>query len=114
VPTTKARRRPRQAGQAGPQGMTARKAAPPKPPPDGWSVSYEIKVNGRHVTPGTELSIDGGDGRYLFTKYVETAAGRRWIDAKDSEGRFVSFKVDRVGTVHRINRTRANGKAAAK
>ena len=86
--------------------MTARKPAAAKPWPDGWTVSYEITVNGRHVEPGTELTLIGGGGRYRFEKHVRTAADAVWIDAMGPTGRFRSFRPDQVDTVHRIKRTR--------
>jgi hypothetical protein len=103
VPPTKARRRAR---QGGPQGMTNRKAAPARPWPDHWTVSYEITVNRRQVEPGTELTLVGGGGRYRFIKHVKVDEYHEWIDAMGPTGRFKSFRPNQVDTVHRIKRTR--------
>jgi hypothetical protein len=75
-----------------------------------WEIKTEIQVNGRNVTPNTELSISGERGRFRFIKYVNTGEAE-WIDVwggpKKSEN-WRSFRLDRIKTVHYKNRTDAN------
>jgi hypothetical protein len=75
-----------------------------------WEIKTEIQINGRNVTPNTELSISGERGRFRFIKYVNTGEAE-WIDVwggpKKSES-WRSFRPDRVKTVHFKNRTDAN------
>jgi hypothetical protein len=70
----------------------------------GWTVSYQIKIHGRDVSLGTELSSPGR-GRLRFVAHVRTAAGVEWINCLGPTG-FCSVRPDRVATVHRINKTR--------
>lgn len=81
-----------------------RKVEPVIPP--GWEISYEAKVNGRILTPGTEVSIRGERGRFRFKRRVVTPKAE-WLDFIGG-GRFRSFVPERVKTVHRLNRTREN------
>jgi len=86
---------------------------------EGWIVETEIKVNGRTMTPGTEVSIQvqNGEGlwrkipgRYRFVKRVTTDKAS-WLDfvgGKDGHAAFRSFSEDQVKTVHRISKTREN------
>jgi hypothetical protein len=41
------------------------------PLPVHWVVADSVKVNGRFITPGTELRIAGERGRFKFERYVE-------------------------------------------
>lgn len=81
----------------------------PAPRPADWVESDEVTINGRTVTPGTELSIRGERGRFRFLRHV-ARPGRavEWIDVwggpKGSE-HLRSFRPDRVRTVHRIPTT---------
>jgi hypothetical protein len=78
--------------------------------PAHWLVDDHIVVNGRHVVPGTELSIRGESGRFRFIKYVYTGSAE-WIDVvggKKGVSTFRSFRPDRVKTVHWKNKTREN------
>lgn len=77
--------------------------------PEGWVITTECVINGRHVTPGTECSIKGERGRFRFIKSVTNAAGSTWLDfyGPDRSG-YRSFSPDRVTRVHRIERTREN------
>jgi hypothetical protein len=75
-----------------------------------WVISDSIQINGRSVTLGTELSIVGESGRFRFIKHVKTP-DVEWIDViggKKGHEMWRSFGLDRVKTVHRINRTRTN------
>jgi hypothetical protein len=75
-----------------------------------WVITTEIQINGRKVSPNTELKIAGERGRFRFIKHVNTGEAE-WIDVwggtKGSET-WRSFRVDRVKTVHYKNRTNEN------
>lgn len=79
-------------------------------PNDGWVYTTELQVNGRNVSPGTELKITGQRGRFRFIKHVKTETSE-WIDVwggpKGSEN-IRSFHIDRVKRVHYKNQTVAN------
>lgn len=90
--------------------MSRRKVITPSNPLN-WTITTEISINGRIVSPGTELSIKGERGRFRFIQHVVNANGVEWIDVvggKKNYDMFRSFKLDRVKTVHRIARTRKN------
>jgi hypothetical protein len=75
------------------------------PLPVHWVVADSVKVNGRFLTPGTELRIAGERGRFKFERYVNN--GRtEWIDVRTPDGRFRAFDVARVRTVHSTKRLR--------
>jgi hypothetical protein len=83
----------------------------PTPPPD-WIEHLEATVNGRVLTPGTEVSIRGERGRFRFIKRIERPGqGLEWLDfwggPKGAE-QWRSFYPERVKTVHRINKTGKN------
>lgn len=81
------------------------------PHPLGWVVTYETKVNGRLLTPGTEVRLKNRRGRYRFKHLVTTPAGKTWMDfigGKNGYTSWVSVRVSDVRTVHRIKRTRAS------
>lgn len=60
-----------------------------------------MKIHGRNVEKGTELSIDGVRGRMRFLAYVtNTETGVSWLDCVDRDKHFRSFYVDRVKRVH--------------
>lgn len=78
--------------------------------PSDWVVETEISVHGRRMAPGTELSIRGERGRFIFIKRVTTSR-TTWIDVvggTKGHAQWRSFGEDRVRTVHRIAKTRAN------
>lgn len=69
-----------------------------------------IKINGREVTPGTELKIRGERGRFRFMKFVRNGEAE-WIDlwgGPSGREQTRSFRVDRVATVHYKNKTDKN------
>jgi hypothetical protein len=78
-----------------------RKSAP-APLPADWVISTEIQINGRNVTVGTELKINGKRGRFRFIKHVKTDKAE-WIDvwggSKGAE-QWNSFHIDQVKRVH--------------
>lgn len=84
--------------------------------PADWEVTHEAKVNGRILTPGTEVKIRGERGRFRFVKAVRTPTVY-WLDFVGgvSHGRhqikmWRSFAPERVKTVHRIQVTRENNR----
>jgi Na+-transporting NADH:ubiquinone oxidoreductase subunit NqrF len=81
----------------------------PNPNPS-WVETYEIQVNGRNITQGTEVSIRGERGRFRFMKHVKTDTAE-WVDVVGGvKGvkMWRSFRVDRVKTVHRKNKIAEN------
>jgi len=90
--------------------MRRRKKAEPKPRPESWIVERDTKLNGRHVEPGTELTIRDHSGRKIRTKFVELvhndSIGESWmtvteIDRRSGDSlRVRSFDIGRVLTVH--------------
>jgi len=87
--------------------MARRKKSNVNLPPD-WHESFEAEANGRHITPGTEVSIRGERGRFRFMKKVTRDNGREWLDfwggPKGAEA-WRSFSEDRIKRVHRIGKT---------
>ncbi|AHB79610.1 hypothetical protein PBI_VALIDUS_80 [Mycobacterium phage Validus] len=75
----------------------------------------EVVVHGRVLEPGTEVSIRGERGRFRFVKAATTSSGRvtcDFIGPDDNTKCWRSFYPERIKTVHRIARTRANASAA--
>jgi len=72
---------------------------------NGTVVEQAVKINGRHVTQGTEISIKGERGRFRFAGRVTTRSGNTWIDAYGPRGSR-SFDEARVKTVHRKRKGR--------
>lgn len=78
--------------------------------PPSWVVETETEINGRHVTAGTELTIEDSEGRklpgrYRFDKRVlNTANGAEWISViggpKGTDS-WRDFRPGQVRTVHR-------------
>lgn len=71
------------------------------------------RANGRELVPGTEVSIKGKRGRFRFVKESTTSEGKTVLDfvgGTTGHEQWHSFYPDRVKTVHRVNRTRANRK----
>lgn len=69
-----------------------------------------IKINGREVTPGTELKIQGERGRFRFMKFVRNGQAE-WIDVwggPSGREQTRSFRVTRVARVHYKNKTGKN------
>jgi len=78
-----------------------------------WVVSDQIQINGRNVIAGTELSVTGESGRFIFLKHVQTPTVE-WIDVvggSDKYKAFRSFRSDRVKRVHWKNKTRESAKS---
>lgn len=95
---------------------TGANPAPHVPLVKDWTVTTEWSHHGRAVLPGTELKIKGERGRYRFLKHVSRPNGIEWVDViggPSGAEAFRSFRPDRVGTVHRLVKTRANARKAA-
>jgi hypothetical protein len=86
-------------------------------PSAGWTRSETYTANGRSLERGTEVSIRGERGRFRFLLHTVTEKGVEWVDVmggpKGAE-KYRSFRPDRIRTVHRIQRTRANHDATVK
>lgn len=80
------------------------------PHPD-WIKSETIKINGRIVEKGTELSIQGESGRFRFLAHIITPTCE-WIDVIGGKSerykQFRAFRPERVKRVHWKNKTREN------
>lgn len=74
----------------------------------GFVYTDEVQVNGRWLRPGTEFTVTGEKGRFLFLSYVTNRNGVSWIDGRGPNKHFRSFYPDRVKTVHIHKRTRGN------
>ncbi|ASR85277.1 hypothetical protein I5H06_gp27 [Mycobacterium phage SirPhilip] len=74
----------------------------------------EVVVNGKVLEPGAEVSIAGERGRFRFVKSARTSTGRitcDFIGPDDNTKCWRSFYPERIKTVHRLQRTRANAAA---
>ena len=68
--------------------------------PGFFQKSQEIKINGRTVQPGTEITVQG-HGRMIFIEHVtNTKTGAGWIDCVDKNKRIRSFRPEAVKRVH--------------
>ena len=88
-------------------------------PSAGWTRETEIRVNGRVVVPGTEISFRGERGRFRFVERVTTSAGVSWlsvIGGPKGIRTWRAFREERVRTVHtkRQTMTAAEAKALAR
>lgn len=72
---------------------------------NGTVIEHNVKINGRRVERGTEISITGERGRFRFAGRVTTATGNTWINAFGRYGSR-SFDEARVKTVHRKRKGR--------
>lgn len=75
-----------------------------------WVISEKIQINGRWLTAGTEVSITGERGRFMFMKHVQTPTAE-WIDViggPTGHKCWRSFRSDRVKRVHWKNKMRGN------
>jgi hypothetical protein len=70
----------------------------------------EITINGRTVTPNTEISIRGESGRFTFRYSLRPDEVTVWGGDPQYE-KWRTFKIDRVRTVHRKPRLRKNAEA---
>lgn len=100
--------------------IVRRVTRPPRTPPSAATTAPDTLAqsetttqwtfNGRHVEPGTELSIEGERGRFLFRQYVRKG-DKEWIDVFGGQAgheTLRSFRPHRVKTVHRLQKTRSN------
>lgn len=81
-------------------------ASKPTTNPADWVTRTEMTHNGRTITPGTELTIEGVKGRCRFHSLTTTSTST-WITVFDKYGQWRSFDPDRIRTVHRVAKTRA-------
>ena len=63
-----------------------------------------MKINGRHVEPGTELSIHGETGRFVF-RWM-TGDHRTCWGGRTGHEKFRTCPIDKVKTVHSKPKTR--------
>lgn len=87
----------------------ARKRKSAKTPPRwdpsaNWTRSeHFIAESGRHLSPGTEVSIKGERGRFRFVSHTVTDKGVEWIDVVGGPkgcSQWRSFRPDRIKRVH--------------
>jgi hypothetical protein len=67
--------------------------------PAHWDVTEQYTANGRHLVPGTEIKITTESGRFKFMRHVRNG-DIEWIDVRDKDGRFRSFRTNQIKTVH--------------
>lgn len=71
-----------------------------------------MRINGRDVEIGTELSVKGKTGRYVFRGSAQTKTGRTVLDliGPINSGReaFHACYLEDVTRVHRVERKRPN------
>ena len=81
-----------------------RRLATGEDPTGEWVTTTEfIAPNGRHLSPGTEVSITGERGRFRFQRHVVTEKGVEWIDViggPKGSSQWRSFRPDRIKRVH--------------
>lgn len=80
---------------------------------DSFHCEPVVRVHGRDLEPGTEVSITGERGRFRFVRATTTSAERIVLDFIGGQAGhecWRSFYPERVKTVHRINRTRRNAR----
>lgn len=92
-------RKPRRSG-----GKVARTLTPHVDPSAGWTrTAHWVAPSGRHVDPGTELSIRGERGRFRFVEHVRTDRDVEWISVVGGPKGVITFRAfapDRIKTVH--------------
>lgn len=83
-----------------------------------WTVTDVTRINGRHVTPGTELAIRGERGRFRFVKHVtHEVTGKAWVDVyggPKGHETLRSFYVTRIRAVRNTRTMRPVAGRAAK
>jgi hypothetical protein len=62
---------------------------------------HEVKINGRNVRHGQEITVEGIRGRSVFLRRVTTPSGRTWIDILTSRDFMRSVHEDKITRVHR-------------
>lgn len=84
-------------------------------PSADWTRHDVVRVHGRILAKGTEVSIKGERGRFRFLGAVTTPSGAYWLDfIGGSKGvvMFRAFRPEQIKRVHIRAKTRANhGKA---
>lgn len=72
----------------------------------------DMKINGRDVEIGTELSVRGKRGRYTFQGTTQTKANRTVVSLvgpiNSGHEAFHACYIEDVQTVHRIERRRVS------
>lgn len=69
-----------------------------------------MKVHGRVLEKGTEVSIKNERGRFRFVEIFPGDGSGTFYGGAHGHEMFRSFHLDRIKTVHRIDKTRANVK----
>lgn len=77
-----------------------------------WVISEEWSTHGRNLVKGTEISIRGERGRFLFIRHVVNPSnGAEWVDViggKAGTKQFRAFAPARIKTVHWKKKIRPN------
>jgi hypothetical protein len=96
--------------------MQKRRGRAAHKPPEDRTVAEFYQHGRTRIEAGRELSITGERGRFRFRAHVVTGDGREWLDViggPEGSPAFRAFRPDRIKTVHRIAKTRANAKKGA-
>lgn len=83
-------------------------------PSAGWTRSTEMRVNGRLVQAGTEISVKGERGRFRFVNLTRTPQGVEWVEViggPKGAAKWRSFRADKIRTVH-VKKTTITGSEA--
>jgi len=67
-----------------------------------------MKVHGRILDRGTEVSIRNERGRFRFVEVFDGDGSGTFYGGPQGHEMFRSFHLDRIKTVHSKNKTRAN------
>jgi hypothetical protein len=79
-----------------------------RPLPEGWTVTTETSVHGRHLVPGTEVSVFGRRGRARFRRRVDTPTSM-WLELwSASQGMFWFVTPEQIKRVHVRRKMRAH------
>src|SRR5262245_53013466 len=94
--------------QAKPRSRAVKKVVAAAPTADPFIRETTTTINNRHVERDTELHVEGM-GRVRFIAFVTNPANNaQWVDVVDKLGHLRAARPERVTTVHRLTKDRAN------
>lgn len=71
-------------------------------------MSDPIKVNGRILDEGTEVTIKGERGRFRYTGIVNPDGSGTFYGGMNGYGMFRAFHFNKISRVHTKNKLRGN------
>lgn len=83
--------------------------------PGHWQTSHEWEFNGTPVTPGTGITVQGSNHRYVFQRHVsDTKTGAEWIDLlEDSDAESLHFRAVPPELVTEVQRKSTLGRSTS-